>query len=93
MLECLHTHSSISANYGSVTKNQKEIVGHPWVSWQLVPLNTHQVLTQCLFHSGWLSEGDWHAAQPLCFLKGTTAFPGPRTHGQGPWHKAQLAFL
>lgn len=43
----------------------------------------------CLFRSGLLSGGDWPGAQALCFLKGVTTFPGPRNHGQGPWHKAQ----
>lgn len=52
--------------------------------------NAHLVVCFCVcFNQDCFLEEIGLEPKALCFLKGVTSFPGPKNHGQGPWHKAQ----
>lgn len=77
-----------------MTENQKEIKSSPMgflaaSTFEHSP-NAHSVVCFCVcFHQDCFLEEIGLEPKALCFLKGVTTFPGPRNHGQGPWHKAQ----
>lgn len=77
-----------------MTENRKEIKSSPMgflaaSTFERSP-NAHSVVCFCVcFHQDCFLEEIGLEPKALCFLKGVTTFPGPRNHGQGPWHKAQ----